>query len=147
MTNWHLAAADHRAIPLPDDSVSIAIEGWSFAHTVSWSPTTWQGEIEKMLSEMQRVVQPGGTLILLETMGTGSKEPQAPNERLADLYQWWQNEHDFQYRWIRTDYQFESVAEADELIRFFFGDEMADTLVAGKNPIIPECTGIWWKKI
>ena len=39
---------------------------------------------------------------------------------------------------------FESLAEAEELARFFFGDDMADKVLEEKWVILPECTGIWW---
>lgn len=146
MENWSFTQADNRQIPIVDNSADIVVEGWSFGHVMSWYPENWQAEIDKMLAEMQRIVKPDGTMILIETMGTGSRKPSPPTENLAELYHYWQEQHGFQYQWIRTDYQFESVAEADELIRFFFGDDMADSLVANKNIIIPECTGVWWKK-
>jgi ubiquinone/menaquinone biosynthesis C-methylase UbiE len=147
MENWSMAVADNRALPLPAQIADIAIEGWSFGHTRGWSPDNWQNEIDQMIGEMQRVIKPNGSLILIETMGTGQKQPQAPNADLAELFAYFEQEHKLEYRWIRTDYHFQSVAEADELMRFFFGDEMADRLVAGKNIIIPECTGIWSKQI
>lgn len=147
MENWSVACADNRNMPLKTGIADIAIEGWSFGHVMTWYGDDWQPHADKMLSEMQRVLKATGTMILIETMGTGQREPLPPAEHLAKLYRYWEEKHGFQYRWIRTDYQFESVAEADELIRFFFGDEMADTQVAGKNIIVPECTGIWWKKV
>ncbi|MCA9913670.1 MAG: class I SAM-dependent methyltransferase [Anaerolineae bacterium] len=146
-TNWSLAVADNRAMPLPDAFAEMAIEGWSFAHVMGWYPDTWQQELDGMLGEMFRVLKPGGTAVLIETMGTGQREPKPPNEPLATMYAHLENQLGFSYRWIRTDYQFASVEEADKLIRFFFGDEMADTQVAGKNIIVPECTGIWWKTV
>lgn len=146
MENWSFTQADNRQIPVADNSADIVVEGWSFGHVMSWYPENWQAEIDRMLAEMQRIVKPDGTMILIETMGTGSRKPSPPSNDLAKLYQYWQEQHGFQYQWIRTDYQFESVAEADELMRFFFGDEMGDSLVANKNIIIPECTGVWWKK-
>jgi hypothetical protein len=45
----------------------------------------------------------------------------------------------------RTDYRFMTVAEADMLTRFFFGDELADRIVRENRMILPECTGFWWK--
>jgi ubiquinone/menaquinone biosynthesis C-methylase UbiE len=146
MENWSLACADNHSMPLMANVADIAMEGWSFAHVMGWHPDDWQQHIDKILSEMQRLLKPDGTMILIETMGTGQREPLPPAEHLATLYRYWEQEHDFNYRWIRTDYQFESVEEADELIRFFFGDDLADTQVAGKNIIVPECTGIWWKR-
>lgn len=145
MTNWTFREADNRAIPLPDAVADITIEGWSFGHVMGWHGDQWQGELDQMLAEMQRLTRPGGTMIIIETMGTGRRDPQPPNDDLRTMYDYLEQKHGFSYRWIRTDYQFESVEEADELIRFFFGDEMADTQVAGRNTIVPECTGIWWK--
>jgi hypothetical protein len=51
----------------------------------------------------------------------------------------------FQRNWIRTDYRFTSVQEAVALTRFFFGDEMAQEVLANDSLIVPECTGIWWR--
>jgi ubiquinone/menaquinone biosynthesis C-methylase UbiE len=146
MENWTFAAADNRAMPVRSQVADIAVEGWSFAHVIGWYGDAWQQETDRMLAEMQRVVKPGGTMILMETMGTGFREP-TPPPQLIPLYEYWEQQHGFQYRWIRTDYQFASVEEADALIRFFFGDTMADNLVAGKNTLVPECTGIWWKTV
>ena len=42
-------------------------------------------------------------------------------------------------------YEQSSVEEAADLTRFFFGDEMADDVLAKGDPIVPECTGIWWR--
>lgn len=147
MENWSLACADNHTMPLKTGVADIAIEGWSFGHVMRWYPDDWQVRINQYLAEMQRLLKPDGTIILMETMGTGQREPSPPAEHLATLYRYWEEGLGFNYQWIRMDFQFESVAEADELIRFFFGDDMADRLVAGKNIIIPECTGIWWKKV
>jgi len=101
----------------------------------------------KALAEMFRVLRPGGTAIILETMGTGQAEPFPPTEGLAAFYRWLQNEHGFQTTSIRTDYQFESPAEGQALLRFFFGDELADRIVEEQLTILPECTGVWWKRM
>jgi ubiquinone/menaquinone biosynthesis C-methylase UbiE len=69
--NWQLHHADNAHLPLPDHSADIAIEGWSFAHACGWFPDTWRHEVGQMIAEMQRILKPGGTFILLETLGTG----------------------------------------------------------------------------
>ena len=38
----------------------------------------------------------------------------------------------------------QSLDEAEELTRFFFGDELAARVVEKEWLILPECTGIWW---
>ena len=47
---------------------------------------------------------------------------------------------------IRTDYRFASVQEAVELTRFFFGDELADRVRVEDWLVLPENTGIWWRR-
>jgi ubiquinone/menaquinone biosynthesis C-methylase UbiE len=143
--NWTLAAADNRCLPLRPACADLAVEGWSFAHAVGWYPDTWREEVGAMLAEMRRVLHPGGTAVLLETLGTGHKRPTPPTDGLAALYRWLEQEQGFQSTWIRTDYYFNALDEAERLTRFFFGDELADRVLAEELLILPECTGIWWR--
>ena len=145
VTNWQVAVGDNRKLPAADASADVTIEGWSFGHFAGWYPDTWREEVDAALAEMRRILRPGGVAILLETLGTGFETPTPPSEHLAALYQWWQQEQGFAHRWIRTDYQFESVAEAAALTGFFFGDELADRITREQLTILPECTGLWWK--
>ena len=145
MENWSLLQADNHQMPIATNTADVVIEGWSFAHVMGWYGDDWQIHTDKMLAEMERIAKPDGTAILIETMGTGKRQPQPPTDDLARLYEYWQNQLGFEYRWIRTDYQFASVEEADELTRFFFGDELADSIVKSGSVVLPECTGIWWK--
>jgi ubiquinone/menaquinone biosynthesis C-methylase UbiE len=144
LNNCHLSVADNRSIPVEDASADLSIEGWSFGHFTGWYPDTWRDEAGQAVGEMKRVLRPGGTAIILETLGTGREAPQPPNDALAAFYAWLEVEHDFMPAWIRTDYQFDSLDEAEGLTRFFFGDELADQVVANNWVILPECTGIWW---
>ena len=144
MTNWHLSLGDNGRMPVASACADLAIEGWSFAHVREWHPKAWREQTDRMLAEMARVLKPGGTAILIETMGTGRRQPLAPRN-LRQLYDHWEQDHGLSYRWIRTDFQFASPQEADELMRFFFGDDLADICLDGKSVIVPECTGIWWR--
>lgn len=144
-TNWMLAAADNGNLPLKDAAADIAVEGWSFGHSVGWFAENWREEIGMALAEMGRVLRPDGMAIILETLGTGHPEPFPPTEGLAAFYRWLQHEHGFQTMDIRTDYQFESPSEGQALLRFFFDDELADRIVEEELTILPECTGVWWK--
>lgn len=146
-TNWRAEVADNRALPVADSSADLSIQGWSFGHYCGWYPDTWREAIGAALGEMTRVLRPGGTAILLETMGTGRETPQPPTPALAQYYVWLEQEHGFTVTSIRTDYRFESLAEAERLTRFFFDDELADEVVRRNWVILPECTGVWWKTI
>ncbi len=144
LSNWETEAADNRNLPLENASADMSIQGWSFGHFCGWYPDTWRAEIGKALGEMKRVLRPGGTAIILETLGTGREMPQAPNQGLAAYYEWLEKEQGFSATWIRTNYQFESLEEAHSLTTFFFGDELATQVLHNNWIILPECTGIWW---
>ena len=146
LDNWRLAVGLNEQLPLAERVADVVIEGWSFGHIMGWYGDDWQTIMDVTLAEAQRILKPNGTLILIETLGTGSKQPQPPTERLAMLYEYCQNTHGFEHRWVRTDYQFESIAEAEHLTRFFFGDELADRVVRERLTILPECTGNWWRR-
>ena len=67
-------------------------------------------------------------------------------EHVESTYQWL-DANGFQNKWIRTDYQFESLDEAVDLAGFFFGAEMADRVRERRIVILPECTGVWWRQV
>lgn len=139
--------AANDAMPFPANTADISIEGWSFGHIMGWYGDHWQPAMQASLAEMSRVTQPGGTMILLETLGTGFEMPTPPSAGLATLYHYLEGERGFQHTWSRTDYQFESVDEAEALTRFFFGDKLADRIRREGITRLPECTGYWWKTV
>lgn len=108
----------------------------------TWYKSTWRLELTKALSEMKRVLRGGGTIIILETLGTGFKTPQIMDS-LANYFKFLDT-MGFQSKWIRTDFKFESLTEAKALTSFFFGDKMSQEIIDGNPVILPECTGIWW---
>ncbi len=142
-----LLAADNRAVPLASGIADVTIEGWAVAHSVGWYPDTWREETGKAIAEMFRLLRLGGTAILLETLGTGNETPAPPNDELGEFYQMLEQERGFTRVALRTDYRFASPAEGQALLRFFFGDELADRVVAEQLTILPECTGIWWRTL
>jgi hypothetical protein len=97
------------------------------------------------MTEMKRVLRPNGQIILFESLGTGNETP-IQLEHLKSYYPWL-DEAGFQNKWIRTDYRFESVEEATDLAGFFFGEEVTAQIIQKQSTILPECTGVWWKKI
>ena len=147
LQNWTVAVADNRNLPVGDRIADVAIAGWTFGHFPSWHAETWRDEIGQALAQMKRVLRPGGTAIILETLGTGWEKPYPPTDALAAYYALLEEEHGFSSTWIRTDYRFKSLSEAEELTRFFFGDELADRVAREGLIILPECTGIWWLTI
>jgi ubiquinone/menaquinone biosynthesis C-methylase UbiE len=145
LKNWQVGVGDHRSLPAGDDCADIVISGWSVCYLVDRNGSDWKAEVEKALAEMRRILRPGGLIILLETMGTGFETPHPP-DHLVDYYHLLK-EKGFESQWIRTDYQFNSIAEGVELVQFFFGDELASQMQSANSLILPECTGVWWQVI
>ena len=138
LSNWKVEVADHRQLPVENASADLAVSGWSVAYLHVWNPETWRGELEKWLGEMRRVLRRGSFIVLFESLGTGNEEP-IELEHLTEYYPWL-DEAGFQKKWIRTDYKFRSVEEAEELSRFFFGDELGDKVKENNWVVLPECT-------
>src|SRR6266542_3291926 len=145
LSNWEVNIADHRQLPVDDHSADLIVSGWSVSYLAVWNSESWRIELEKALTEMKRVLKPGGTIILFESLGTGNESP-IKLDHLKNFYPWL-DEAGFQKKWIRTDYQFESLEEAEYLSRFFFGDELGNKVKQNNWVVLPECTGVWWKKI
>jgi len=145
LSNWQVDVADHRSIPIADHSADLVVSGWSVAYLYVWNAETWKVELEKWLGEMKRILRPGSFIVLFESLGTGNESP-IQLEHLKEYYPWL-DEAGFQNKWIRTDYKFESVEEAEELARFFFGDDLGNKVRQNNWVILPECTGVWWKQI
>lgn len=136
------AVADHLHLPAGSASADMIVSGWSVSYLAVWTPERWQERLDGWLREAQRVMRKGGTVILLESLGTGNESPQRL-PHLENVYLWL-DQTGFNDKWIRTDYRFESIEQAAELAGFFFGEDMQRRIREQGSVILPECTGIWW---
>jgi ubiquinone/menaquinone biosynthesis C-methylase UbiE len=142
--NWNLIQADNRKLPVADHVIDVAIAGWTLGHFTGWYTNSWSSKIDQCLREMNRLLRPGGTIMVLETLGTGRESPQPPSDALARYYDYLQDAFGFRMTWIRSDYHFKSLDEAIYLSRFFFGEDLANKVAGDGSTTLPECTGIWW---
>jgi ubiquinone/menaquinone biosynthesis C-methylase UbiE len=145
LSNWLVDVADHRSLPVVDRSADLVISGWSVSYLAVWNPESWRVEVGKWFREMKRVLKSGGAIVLFESLGTGNDSP--VNLEYLKNFCSWLDEAGFQNKWIRTDYKFESIEEAEKLSRFFFGNELGDKVIQNNWVVLPECTGVWWKNI
>jgi ubiquinone/menaquinone biosynthesis C-methylase UbiE len=142
--DWYLCLESHINLPFASNSADLMIAGWSFCYAALDAEEHWQTALEKALIEVDRVLCPGGKLILIESLGTGFETPQPP-EVLVD-YLDYLGAKNFDSTWIRTDYCFTDLAEARDLTAFFFGDVPMPMWETDKGVVVPECTGLWWKR-
>jgi ubiquinone/menaquinone biosynthesis C-methylase UbiE len=142
---WALVQGDMGALPFPEGWADVLIAGWAIGHLRSWFEKDWQAQIGGVLDEMHRVVHPGGALIILETLTTGSLAPAPPTKALAEYYAWLEDDWGFERQEIQTDYRFPSVEAAAEHTEFFFGAELARSIRENGWARLPEWTGVWGK--
>ncbi|WP_202914505.1 class I SAM-dependent methyltransferase [Paenibacillus antri] len=142
--NWKTLIADHRKLPIEDQSIDIVISGWSICYLTHTGNERWEENLEQIFKEMKRVLRNRGTIIIFETMGTGTEIPKPP-EYLKPYFHALTDKYDFKHRWVRADYEFPSFEEAKNGTEFFFGKEVAQRIVHNEWSIVPECAGIWWK--
>lgn len=144
--NWITLETDHRKLPISDSTIDLAVSGWSICYLTNSTNVDWKANLEMIISELRRVLKPNGTIIIMETMGTGTETPNPP-DFLRDYYSLLESKYGFEHRWIRMDYNFDSVAEAKQHTEFFFGDDLSSKIEKNQWAIVPECAGIWWKHL
>jgi ubiquinone/menaquinone biosynthesis C-methylase UbiE len=142
---WGLVQGDMRQLPFRSAWADVVTAGWAIGHLRSWFADDWQAQIGSVLNEMHRVVVPGGALIILETLSTGSLTPAPPHAGLAEYYAWLEHTWGFRRETIPTDYRFASVEQAVARTEFFFGPELAAKIRANGWARLPEWTGVWGK--
>lgn len=143
--DWHLTQGDMRRLPFPACAFDVVIAGWSIGHLRDWFAGSWKSTIGLVLSEMERVAIPGGTLLILETLGTGQTTPSPPSAALAEYYGWLERDWAFRSEAIRTDYLFPTVKDAVDHTEFFFGPSLSAQIRRHRWNRIPEWTGVWRK--
>ncbi|MGF7047853.1 ubiquinone/menaquinone biosynthesis C-methylase UbiE [Paenibacillus sp. DS2015] len=146
LNNWQTQVADHRKLPLANSSADLIISGWSISYLGGNHIPDWEHNIDTVIREMSRVVRSDGTLIIIETLGTGFEVP-SPPDFLQPYYSALIHKYGFSHKWIRTDYEFDHIQQAEELTRFFFGDVLANRVVNEHRVHLPECAGIWWLQL
>ena len=145
--NVSLALADSRNMPVGPAWADFAIEGWAFLQIAVWHPQDWQIQLGRALEEMQRVVRPGGKMILIETLGTGKSVPKV-EPFFREVYDFLETERGFAPLAIRTDYSFETLEQIQRVVLPLFGQEMLERLVRTEAGwVLPECTGLWWRQL
>ncbi|MBB6480166.1 class I SAM-dependent methyltransferase [Spirochaeta isovalerica] len=138
---------DNNDIGLLEETGDFLIEGWSFGHTVSDFVDGYVDKADELINSSLNLVNPGGTVILIETLGTNAEEPGPPTEILKEYYRLLEEKYGFTRVVIPTDYKFNSVEEAARICGFFFGAEAEEAIREKRSPMVKEFTGLWYKSV
>ncbi|MBI4951839.1 MAG: class I SAM-dependent methyltransferase [Myxococcales bacterium] len=141
-----LLEADARELALAPGSFDCAVAGWCFGHFRHWMPDDWRSEVGRALDAVERALVPGGHLVVVETLGTGHETPRS-HAALDEYFAWLEQERGLARRTLRTDYAFASLAQALEVLGAFFPAELVLRVRARGAARVPECTGLWWRRV
>lgn len=109
---WAGGEAEH--LPFRTGSVDAAYSTWAYFFSREWDPTPG-------LRELDRVVHRGGVIAIVDNLGDDEFTALAPDpERLTAYPDFWKGQG-FDCRPIDTVFQFESPADADQLLTLYFG--------------------------
>jgi ubiquinone/menaquinone biosynthesis C-methylase UbiE len=140
-----LFLADASALPLRGEVADMAVAGWVFGHFCEWHGVSWRTTLTRALAELSRVVNEGGPIVILETLGTGAEKPGPPTPELGRYYRHLE-EQGFARQVLATDYSFADVEEAAQVCGWFFGEELASRIRARGWRRVPEWTGLWHRR-
>jgi SAM-dependent methyltransferase len=138
--------ADIREVELAAGSADVVVAGWCLGHFCEWYGERWQSEIHGVLRRAWGALDEGGTLIVIETLGTGVDAAAPPNAELAAYYRFLEDTWGLSREPFPTDYVFASLDAALDSIGFFFGPELAERVRERGSPRVPEWTGLWWRR-
>lgn len=133
------------ALHAPHPTHHIAVCAWSLSYVMRscWGGDRWHQELRDTVDAIVASVVDGGAVVIIETLGNGCETPTRRNVMMEFL----EAEYGFEHTWIRTDYVFSSVQEGEALCRFFFAHGVADGFREKGVTTLPECTGVWVKRV
>ena len=144
VSKLYLKQGNHSDILKQSFVADIFIEGWAFGHWFLELYPNYENVLNDYFNQLSTKIVPNGCIVLIETLGTDRTTP-FNNSELNIFYNFLETEHQFERFEIRTDYQFESVEQAAESFRAFFGGEITQKIQEQGLTRIPEVTGIWIK--
>ena len=144
---WSIFQADMINLPIVHHWADITIAGWAIGHLRSWFKNAWQTRINQVVQQMNLATSNGGHIFIIETLGTGSLEPAPPTDELRSYYLWLEDKMGFRRKVIRTDYNFDTIESAVQVMDFFFGIDLANRIKENRWHRVPEWTGIWWTEV
>lgn len=104
---------DAARLPFGPGSFDAAYATWAYFFSRHWDPTPG-------LSELHRVVKPGGPLLIVDNLGADEFTALARTDITADPGYW--ADRDFECEAIDTHFEFETLDDARRLLSLYFGE-------------------------
>lgn len=132
--------ADNDAPGKPGGPYDVIIEGWSFGHSAVAHASDIAEWFAALHAGLLGLLAPGGSIVVIETLGTLTDRPRAPGPALGEFYDLLEGAFGYRRTVLDTGYRFEDGEEARRILGFFFGDGMAARI---DGPLVPEYSGLW----
>jgi SAM-dependent methyltransferase len=113
-SNVTVLPAGAEAIPLEEDSVDVAYATWTYF----FGPGSEPG-----LGEVERVVRPGGDIVVVQNYGHDElSQLWTPEEAECEEWPAWFAEHGFACEIVETEWRFQAAEEAKAVLGFLWGE-------------------------
>lgn len=136
----------HHKLPLADHSADLILAGWTICYGACEGNTSEeQGSLlDRIMSELRRILRPGGCIAIWETLGTGVAAPEVPpglRTYIRDL----EERYGFERTELSTHFRFPSMEEAKQITSWFFGSTACRFLTpeSDGSVVLPSYTGLW----
>jgi ubiquinone/menaquinone biosynthesis C-methylase UbiE len=144
------ATADARHIPLSDSTADVVIYPWSLNSIVLGGSIEGLYEaVEAVLAEGARVARSGGTLAVVETLNIANELPWGevwhPGRRqfLACL----ERQHNMKRELFSNEWRFVLRRNVRRYAGIWFEPVSFRGADRRRATTLPECAGIWWKRV
>lgn len=112
---WVAGEAEH--LPFHDGSFDAAYSTWAYFFSRYL-------DVRPGLSELRRVVKPGGILVIVENLGQDQLSDFTQGDSSADLDFW--KKQPFECEELETSFQFENVDDASALLSLYRGTDVPE---------------------
>ena len=142
-----LSVGENTKLPGIGCKADVFIEGWSLGHTIIENENNIEACVKTILEDISTFLDGTGQVIIIESLGTFVSQPTVKRDAIQTFFELLEDTYSFVKYVLSTDYCFSTVQEAAEVMGFFFGEDMKQSINRSELCVIPEYTGIWYSSL